>query len=32
MPTWFDTHAHLDDFAADGTLDAVFSRAAAASP
>ena len=30
MPTWFDTHAHLDDFAADGTLDAVLSRAAAA--
>ena len=30
MPTWFDTHAHLDDFAADGTLDAVLHRAAAA--
>jgi TatD DNase family protein len=29
MPTWFDTHAHLDDFAADGTLDAVLKRAAA---
>jgi TatD DNase family protein len=30
MPTWFDTHAHLDDFAAAGTLDAVLARAAAA--
>ena len=30
MPVWFDTHAHLDGFAADGTLDAVLSRAAGA--
>ena len=30
MPPWFDTHAHLDAFAADGTLDAVLARAAAA--
>ena len=30
MPTWFDTHAHLDDFAADGTLDAVLDHAASA--
>ena len=30
MPHWYDTHAHLDDFAAVGTLDAVLSRAAAA--
>ena len=26
----FDTHAHFDTFAADGTLDAVLARAAAA--
>ncbi|MBR3581938.1 MAG: TatD family hydrolase [Kiritimatiellae bacterium] len=30
MPLWYDTHAHLDDFAAAGTLDAVLARAAAA--
>ena len=30
MPHWYDTHAHLDDFAAAGTLDAVLARAAAA--
>ena len=30
MLTWFDTHAHLDDFHAAGTLPAVLARAAAA--
>ena len=31
MPPWFDTHAHLDAFAADGTLDDVLARASSSS-
>ena len=30
MPTWFDTHAHLDDFHAAGTLPAGLARAQSA--